>query len=58
MSFNQTYNDWRICVAPMMDRKDSTSVSIACEVACASRVHAPTWLYYSGARWTAMPQLR
>ena len=38
----------RLCVAPMMDRCDSLSTSVACNAACANRVHAPAWLYYAG----------
>jgi hypothetical protein len=37
----------RLCVAPMMDRSDSFSVSIGCEAACAVRVHEVSSLYYA-----------
>jgi len=43
----------RLCVAPMMDRNDSFSISIACDAACAARVHALPWRHYAHARGIA-----
>jgi hypothetical protein len=50
-----TRNDYLICVAPMMDRCDSYSTSIACEAACAQRVHAANWLRHSAVSGTQCP---
>lgn len=40
MRSNQPLNPWRLCIAPMMDRDDSFSLSSGCNAPCAVRVHA------------------
>ena len=45
---------WRFCVAPMMDRNDSITVSISCEAACAVRVHEGATIYFAHVRCNAI----
>jgi hypothetical protein len=44
----------RLCVAPMMDRNDSFSLSIGCAVACAQRVHEGTGIDFACVRRNAI----
>jgi hypothetical protein len=43
-----------LCMAPMMDRNDSFSISVDCDVACAERVHESTALYFARVRCRAI----
>jgi hypothetical protein len=44
----------RLCVAPMMDRNDSFSLSIGCAAACAQCVHEGTAIDFACVRRNAI----